>query len=137
MELSIDPTPLATVLASERARAGASERRWYGRSATLYRDYPVIMQTLPFLRVQWRAVPRASVFLKAIQRRVQVLPKIAATEDFFQLQNLPREQQQKRIRDLDQRGDTIGAVYLARKLYSLNLTEATGFVKGLRGGTQS
>ena len=45
LALAIDPAPLAAALATECVRSAAWERRWYGRSATLYNDYPVIMQS--------------------------------------------------------------------------------------------
>lgn len=53
------------------------------------------------------------------------------------MQNLSRDEQEKRLRNLDQRGQTIAAVYMARKLYALDLAGATNFVKSLRGESQS
>jgi hypothetical protein len=137
LELAIDPAPLAVALAVECARPGVWEKRWYGRSASLYQDYPVLMQSPPFLRIEWKAAPRASAFLDVLRPRVEVAPPVVVSEDFADLQGLTREQQQKRIHDLDQRGQTIAAVYLASRLYALDLTRATEFVKGLRGAPQA
>ena len=131
-ELAIDPTPLAMALAAEGARPGPWERRWYGRTATLYKDYPVLMQTPPFLRVRWQVVPRASVFLDALRPQIEIAPNVATTDDFTHLQELSREEQLQRLRDLEQRGDTIAAIYLARKLFALDLTKATNLVESLR-----
>jgi ribosomal protein L7/L12 len=81
-------------------------------------------------------VPRAGVFLDALRSRVEIAPKVAVSADFSDLQGLPREQQEKRLRELDQRGQTIAAVYLARGLYGCDLREATNLVKNLRGDVQ-
>lgn len=136
-ELAIDPAPLATALATECARPAAMVKHWYGESSTLYRDYPILMQSPPFLRVKWQVVPRASVFLSALQGRVEIAPSVNIAADFSNLKGLPRDQQEQRLRDLDQRGHTIDAVYMATQLYGLNLTQATSFVGELRGRSQS
>lgn len=137
LELADDPAPLAAAIAAECARPGVPEKRWYGSSTTLYKDYPVLMQTPPFLRLRWQVVPRAPVFLDALRRFVEVGPSIATSESFTSLQALPREEQTQRLRELDQRGETIAAVYTARRLYGYDLTQATNFVKSLRGGSPS
>jgi len=135
LELAVDPAPLASALATECARPAAWEKRWYGRSATLYKDYPVLMQSPPFLRIEWKVVPGASTFLNALRSQVNVAPKVVISEDFANLEALPRDQQEQRLRDLNQRGDTIAAVYMARKLYGFDLTAATNFVETLSGET--
>jgi hypothetical protein len=136
-ELAIDPAPLAEALAIECARPGAWEKRWYGRSATLYQDYPVLMQSPPFLRITWQVVPRASTFLDCLRSHVEIAPPVTVSEDFVNLQGLTREQQEQRLRDLNQRGHTIDAVYMARRLYGLDLTQASKFVKELSAGVRS
>ncbi|HUO26256.1 MAG TPA: hypothetical protein VMU61_11345 [Candidatus Aquilonibacter sp.] len=135
LELAVEPTPLAAALSDESARPGATEKHWYGSSTTLYQDYPVQMETPPFLRVRWQVVPGARVFLAALkERNVEIAPAVAVSEDFAHLRGLTPEEQAKRLRELDRRGDTIGAVYGARRLYGYDLTQATRFVEGLRGG---
>jgi len=134
LELAIDPTPLAQALATECARPGTPEKRWYGSSTTLYRDYPVLMQSPPFLRVAWRAVPGATAFLDGLRPRVEIAPAVNISEDFANLQGLTREQQEQRLRDLNQRGHTIEAVHLARQLYGMDLTQASKFVEELSAG---
>lgn len=133
LELAIDPAPLVDALATECERPGSPVKRWFGKSTTLYRDYPVLMQTPPFLRVKWQAVPRAKVFLAALQPYVEIAAPVRISEDCASLQGLTREQQEQRLRQLNQRGNTIDAVYMARRLYGLDLTQATKFVKELSG----
>ncbi len=137
LELSTDPAPLAAALDTEFGRPAAPEKRWYGTSATLYRDYPVLMQSPPSLRVKWQVVPRASAFLEAMRGHVAIAPKVVLAADFVNLQGLTREQQEKRLRELDKRGQTIAAVYMARKLYGGSLADATNLVSSLRGGSES
>jgi len=133
-DLAIDPAPLAAALDTERSRPAAMEKHWHGESSTLYLDYPVLMQPPSILRVKWQVVPRASVFLDALRPRVEIAPMVALTEDFSHLQGLNREEQLKRLRQLDQRGQTIAAVYMARRLYGGDLADATKFVEELREG---
>ena len=54
------------------------------------------------------------------------------SEDFAPLGALSREEQEKRLRELDRRGRTIAAVYIARRLYAYDLNRARAFVEGLR-----
>lgn len=135
LELAIDTSSLVDALATECGRSAVPERRWYGTSATLYRDYPVQIDTAPVLRIQWRVVPGPGALLDALRsRRVEIAPKMVVSADFFDLQRLPREQQEKRLRQLDQRGETNTAVYMARRLYGGDATQAADLVKSLRGG---
>jgi hypothetical protein len=135
LELAINAASLAAALATESARPARWEKRWYGQSTTLYRDYPVQVQP-PFLRIEWRVVPGVSHFLDALRQHVAIAPSVVIAENFADLERLPRDQQEKRLRDLDQRGNTIAAVHMARKLYGLSLAEATHFVKNLSGESQ-
>ena len=137
LELATDPAPLVDALSTERDRPAATEKRWYGTSSTLYLDYPVQIQTPPFLRIRWQVVPRAKVLLDALRPRVEIAPEIKISEDFFSLQNLTAAEQQKKLRELNRRGQTMAAIYMARRLYGCSLTEATTLVRGLSGGSPS
>lgn len=137
LELAVDPAPLANALATECARPAAWEKRWYGKSATLYKDYPALMQSPPFLRVEWRVVPCASAFLDSMRQRIAIAPPVGVSEDFTNLQDLPREQQDQRLRQLVRRGHSNDAVYIARRLYGVDLTQASKFVKELTLGVRS
>lgn len=137
LELATDPAPVVDALATERGRPAAPEKRWYGTSSTLYLDYPVQIQTPPFLRIRWQVVPGPAVLLNALRARVEIAPEVKVSEDFSALQNLSAAEQQKRLQELNQRGQSIAAIYMARRLYGCSLTEATDFVKGLSGGPHS
>jgi ribosomal protein L7/L12 len=52
-------------------------------------------------------------------------------QDFTQLQSLSLEQQQKQLRDLVGRGQTIAAIYIARKMHGCSLAEAKEIVERL------
>lgn len=138
LELTVDPGPLVAALAAERAKPAPLEKSWYGiTSSTLYAHYPCSMPSPPFLSVEWQVVPRVAAFLDALRPHVTIAPSIVVSEDFANLKGLTREQQEKRLRELDGRGQTIAAVYMARRLYAYDLTQATNFVHGLREGPQS
>jgi ribosomal protein L7/L12 len=49
--------------------------------------------------------------------------------DFTHLQSLDQEEQQKQLRTLAARGETIAAIYLARKLYGCSLAQAKTIVE--------
>ena len=132
-ELAVDPAPLVAALADERARPAPAIKRWYGSSKTLYHDYPVQMQTQPFLRVRWQVTPGPSILLELLSPSVQIAPTVKVSEDFAHLQGLSRDEQLKRLRELNARGETIAATYLAQKIYGCDLTQAVQIVKDLHG----
>lgn len=137
LELATDCAALSDALSRERGRPAIEVKRWYGTSSSLYLDYPVQIETPPFLRIRWQVVPRAAVLLKALQTRVEIAPDVKVSENFSALQNLSAAEQKKRLQQLNQRGQTIAAIYMAKRLYGCSLTEATDFVKGLSGGPHS
>ncbi len=136
-DLAADPAPLADAIDAEYGRPGIEVKHWYGTSSSLFRDYPAMMQNRNIVRVHWNAVPRASSFLATISQRVAIAEPVKMSEDFTNLQNLPREQQDERLRRLARRGQTNAAVYMARRLHSSDLTSAVKYVRALSGGTQS
>jgi hypothetical protein len=133
LELTRDTTALANALDSERSEQAPMETRFYGRSSTLYRDYPVTMATPPFLRIRWNGVPGRKKFLETLRPYTVIADPVSLTEDFTRLRYLNREEQQKKLRDLIRRGQVITAVYIARQLYGCGLTEAKQIVDGLQG----
>ena len=135
LELATASAPLVDALATERGRSGATEKRWYGTSSTLYLDYPVQIETPPFLRIRWQVVPRAAVLIEALRPRVEIAPDVKVSENFSALQNLSAAEQEKRLRELSRRGQDFAAIYIARRLYGCSLTEATTLVRGLSGGS--
>jgi len=132
LELAVDPAPIAAALSTESGRSGIPEKRWYGTSTTLYRDYPVQMERPPFLRIKWQVTPRAGVFLESLRDRVNIAPKVVISVDLAHLQTLPAEEQQKRLQELIRRGQTIPAVYMAQKIHGCSLTEAKHLIDSLQ-----
>jgi len=132
LELTGDTTALASALDSEQSEQAPMEKHRYGSSATLYRDYPVTMAAAPFLRIRWNGVPRAKKLLEALRPYTVIADPISLTEDFTRLRYLNHEAQQEKLRDLVRRGQTMTAVYAARKLYGCGLTEAKRMVDGLQ-----
>ena len=131
-ELAGDTGPLAKALAAESAEPAPKEKRWYGSTSTLYQDYPVRMASPPFLRVRWSVVPRAQTFLDALRPYTTIADTVLISQDSAHLESLGREEQQQRLRELAQRGETIQAIYIARRLYGSGLSEAREMVEGLR-----
>jgi len=128
LELSCDTTSLAEALQSERAEPAPKEKRWYGTSSTLYQDYPVTMTAPTFLRIHWDVVPGAGKFLDAIRPYTVTADPVKLTQDFTHLESLSPEEQEKQLRDLVTRGQTITAVYLVRKINGCSLGEAMKIV---------
>ena len=132
LELSGDTALLADALRSERGEQAPLKKRWYGSSSTLYQDYPVTMTSPPFLRIRWDVVPGAHKFLDALRPYTVIADPVSLTQDFTRLKSLNREEQQKQLRELAARGQTITAVYAARELYGCSLGEARELVDSLR-----
>jgi len=125
-------TPLSKALAAEPAKPAPREKTWYGNTSTLYKHYPVRMVCSPFLQVEWSVVPHATSFLDALRPYTTIAPPVVVSEDFLHIGDLSRPEQEKRLHELDQRGRTIAAVYVARRIYGYDLNQAKAFVEGLR-----
>ena len=132
LELSGDTAPLAEALQAERGEQAPLEKRWYGTSSTLYRDYPATMTAPTFLRIRWDVVPGARKLLDALRPYTVIADSVSLTHDFTRLKSLSREEQLKQLRELAARGQTITAIYAARKLYGCSLGEAKEMVDSLR-----
>ena len=85
-----------------------------------------------FLRIRWDVVPGAQKFLDALRSYTAIADPVSLTQDFTRLKSLSREEQQQQLRELTVRGQTITAVYAARKLYGCSLGEAKEMVDSLR-----
>lgn len=133
LELSGNSAPLADALQVELCERAPLKKRWYGgSSSTLYRDYPVTMSAPPFLRIHWEVVPGTQEFLHGLRPHTVIADPVSLTQEFTHLKSLSREEQQKKLRELVVRGQTITAVYAARTLYACSLGEAKGMVDSLR-----
>lgn len=136
LELAEDIQPFAKALQAEMVEKAPSEKRWYGSSSTLYEDHPVRMSSPPFLQLRWQVVPRAQKFLDALRPYTTIADPVCTSEDFVHLQALSREEQEKRLRDLKERGEKIAAIYMARKIYGCGLAQARSIVENLHDDTQ-
>jgi hypothetical protein len=132
LELSGDPAPLADALRAELGEQAPSEKHWYGTSSTLYRDYPVTMSAAATVRIHWDVVPGAQEFLEALRPYTVIADPVSLKQDFTQLKSLSREEQQKQLRELVARGQTVTAIYAASNLYGCSLGEAKQMVDSLR-----
>jgi hypothetical protein len=135
LELSGDTALLANALQTERGEPSPSKKRWYGSSSTLYQDYPVTMAAPTFLRIRWDVVPGAKKFLDALRPHTVIADPVSLTQDFTRLNSLTREDQHKQLSELAARGQTITAIYAARKLYGCSLGEAKELVDSLQQKT--
>ena len=132
LEVSGDTAPLAEALQAERGERAPLEKRWYGTSSTLYQDYPVTLTAPRSLRIHWDVVPGAHRFLAALRPYTVIADPVSLTQNFTHLKSLSREDQQKQLRELAARGQTIAATYAARQLYGGSLGEAKKMVDSLR-----
>lgn len=133
LEISGNTAALVSALSGERGESAPMIKRWYGgSSSTLYQDYPVTMTAPPFLRIRWDVVPRAKAFLEALRPYTVLSDTVSLTHDFAHMQSLSREAQQEQLRELAARGQTVTAIYTARKLYGCSLEEAKEMVDSLR-----
>jgi hypothetical protein len=138
INLAADSSLLARALADELRRRGPEEAHWYGHASTLYKDYPARLASPGSLQLEWKAVPRARIFLAALQRYTDIKDSVEVSEDYLHLEGLSREEQERRLRELVETGQTISAIRIARRLYSYDLTQAKAFVDSLlaRKGTR-
>lgn len=135
LELAGNTEALSNALQAELAEIAPSEKRWYGTSSTLYQDHPVRISTPPFLQLRWQVVPGPKRFLDALRPYTTIADPVRISQDSANLQGLSRAEQEKRLRELDARGETITAIYMARKLYGCGLEQARSMVENLRSVT--
>jgi len=131
IDLAADSSLLAQALANEVRLRGAKEPHWYGSASTLYKDYPARLASPTLLQLEWKVVPSAGVFLKAMQRHTDIAASVDASEDYVHLEGLSREDLEKRLLELVETGQTILAIRIARELYSYDLAQAKAFVDSL------
>jgi hypothetical protein len=131
LELAGDSTQLAQALAKERERVFAKPTQCAGRTSSRYQHFPVRLASPMLLRIEWGVVPDAQTFLDSLTRHTLVRDSDETSRDFVNLDGLSREEQEVRLRELVESGEMIGAVTMARKLYSYDLTTAKHFVEGL------
>jgi len=130
-ELAGDSTELTQALAKERERVFAKPTHGAGRTSLRYQHFPVRLASPMLLRIEWGVVPGAQALLDDLSRHTLVQHAEETTRDFVNLDGLSREEQEVRLRELVESGEMIGAVTMARKLYSYDLTTAKHFVEGL------
>jgi hypothetical protein len=130
LELAGDSTQLAEALANERKRV-FNKPNHGGGGKTRFHHLPVRLASANLLAVEWSVVPRADKFLDALTRHTLVQCVHDSSKDFVNLQSLSRADQESRLRELAESGDMIGAVAIARRLYSYDLTTAKDFVESL------
>jgi hypothetical protein len=86
------------------------------------------------LRIRWDVVPGASRFLDCLRSYTNIAQPVFLTQSFTHLRSLGREEQQKKLRDLANRGGALTAAGIARQLYGCSLSEAQEMVEKLVAG---
>ena len=137
LEVAGDLTALIKAVNDEISENAPEEKSWYGRSSTLYQDHPVRISSPPFLRIRWTATPGTHNFLRALRPYTTIADTVSLKQDFTHLQSLSREEQEKQLRELAARGETVTAIYTARKLYGCGLAEAKETVEKLQANSSS
>ena len=101
-------------------------------SPSLFHHYPVRLDG-EVLRIQWERGlrPKLDVTLDMLQRHVSVERALDLSVDLTQAVS-PTEADQK-VLELARRGEQLAAIGLARRFHGLSLSEAKGFVEGLKG----
>lgn len=130
LELAGKFDQLADALAKESKRVFAKPAQGGANVSTRYQHLPVKLSG-NYLRIEWGVVPSAHTLLDALTRHTLVRPDGESTKDYSNLDTLDRKEQEARLLELAESGDIIGAVAMARKLYSYDLTTAKQFVDSL------
>ncbi|MGH7870766.1 MAG: hypothetical protein ACREQO_00955 [Candidatus Binatia bacterium] len=131
LELAGKSTDLAVALAAERERVFGKTPRGAQRISYRYQHFPVRLVSPTFLRVEWGVVPRMQTLLDALTRHTLVHGAGEESKNFANLDQLSKQEQETRLLELAESGDMIGAIAIARRLYSYDLTTAKQFVEGL------
>jgi hypothetical protein len=131
LELAGSITEFAKALATERERVFIKINRGGEKISTRYHHFPVRLVLPTVLRIEWGVVPGIQSILDALTRYTFVQSAAEATKNYANLDQLSRQEQETRLVELAESGDMIGAIAIARRLYSYDLTAAKQFVEGL------
>lgn len=129
--LAGDSTEFADALAKERERVFTKTNRGAVKVSSRYQHFPVRLASPTLLRIEWGVVPRIQTILDALRRHTLVQAAGEASQNYANLDQLSRQEQETRLLELAESGDMIGAITIARQLYSYDLTAAKQFVEGL------
>jgi len=129
--LAGDSTEFADALAKERERVFTKTNRSAVKVSSRYQHFPVRLASPTLLRIEWGVVPRIQTILDALRRHTLVQAAGEASQNYANLDQLSRQEQETRLLELAESGDMIGAITIARQLYSYDLTAAKQFVEGL------
>ncbi|HEX2932210.1 MAG TPA: hypothetical protein VHV54_20960 [Candidatus Binatia bacterium] len=130
LELARESTELAAVLDNERKRV-FSKMNQGGGAKSRYHHLPVRLASPNLLTIEWGVVPSVQSILDALTRHTLVRRGEEVAKDFVNLDGLSREKQEERLLELAESGDMMGAVAMARQLYSYDLATAKTFVESL------
>jgi ribosomal protein L7/L12 len=130
LELAGNITEFAEALGMERERVFTQSHRGE-KISTRYHHFPVRLVLPTVLRIEWGVVPGIQTILDALTRHTLVQSAAEATKNYANLDQLSRQEQETRLVELAESGDMIGAIAIARRLYSYDLTAAKQFVEGL------
>jgi hypothetical protein len=131
LELAEKTVELAVALGTERERVFGKMPRTNGRMSTRYQHFPVRLASPTLLCIEWGVVPKIQTLLNALTRHTLVSASAEEKKDYTHLESLDRKEQEARLLELAESGDMIGAIAIARKLYSYDLTTAKQFVESL------
>lgn len=131
LELSGEIKGLGEALDTERSEPAPEEKHWYGKSSTLYRDYPVSVSAPNAIRIHWDVSPGIKAFLEALRPYTAIGEPVSSTQDFTQMKSLGSDQQKEKLRELVARGQMITAISEARRLNGGTLAEAKDMVEAL------
>jgi len=131
LELAGKTVELAVALGAERERVFGKMPRTNGRMSTRYQHFPVRLASPTLLRIEWGVVPKLQTLLDALARHTLVSAGAEEKKDYTQLESLDRKEQEAQLLELAESGDMIGAIAVARRLYSYDLTTAKQFVESL------
>lgn len=133
LQLADNLTQFVEALGKERTRVFGKSAPGDHMLSTRYQHFPVQLTSPALLRIEWGVVPDAQRFLDEITRHTLVRPAEESSKDFVRLDGLSTAEQEARLLELAESGDMIGAITMAREIYSYDLTTAKGFVEGLVG----
>ena len=136
LELGVAPELAAEAHAQVTAerRREAPQRGRFIKSRTRTLHYPVTVEG-SVIRIEWRGAhtwitPRVEHAVAAIARITKARVESEQHDDIDDTE-LSKDKAESRILELTERGETIAAIELTRRIYNLPLGEAKQFVEGL------
>lgn len=122
---------------AELIRKAPVKKTGFVKSRTKTQHVPIQIKEPDMIRIEWSVKPGIKKALQLLSFYISIDLPIEVENDFTSLRKLSKTEQETKIVELAESGQTINAIKEARRLYGLDLNEAKRFIADLTGSHEN